>query len=105
VLAGCFCLVADHHLVTRAQKLAHISLPGVMRHAAHRRSSGLAERSRRECHSHDRCSNLCVFKEDLIEVAEPEEEDSTGVLLFGFPVLPHDRGKSNVGHAAGIPRS
>jgi len=33
-----------------------------------------------------------VVEEHLIEVAEPEEEDSFGVLLFGFPVLPHDRG-------------
>ncbi len=98
-------LVADHDFVPGAKQLAHVCLPGVVWHAAHRRAAALAERSRREGHTHHRCGDLRVLKEDLVEVSEPEEEDSVGVLLFRLPVLPHHRGESKFTHAAGSPMS
>ena len=104
VLARRLHLVADHDLVAGAQELAHVRLPRVVRHAAHRRSTSLPERPGRQLHAHDRSGDLGVVEEDLVEVAEPEKKDSVGVLLFCLPVLPHDRCGRNC-HAAGSPNS
>src|SRR5437899_9287560 len=72
--------------------------------AAHGRASGLAQRPRRELHSHDRRRDLGVVEEDLVKVAEPEEQDPVGVLVSRLLVLPHDRSGGD-GHAAGNPVS
>src|SRR4029077_15763186 len=89
-------------LVAGAQELAYIQLPGVIRHPAHRRASGFAQWARCQRDAHHRRGDESVVEEDLVEVAEPEEEDSLGMLLFRLPVLAHDRGQSSaVLHAAG----
>ncbi len=106
-LARGFQLVADHHLVARAQELACVQLPCVIRDAAHGRPSRFAQWARGQRDPHHRRGDDGVVEEDLIEIAEPEEEDSVGMLLFRLPVLPHDRGQSRgpVFHAAGNPNS
>ena len=91
VLARSLDLVADDNLVTRMKQLAYVCLPRVVRDAAHRRPACLAQRPRRELHAHDRRRELGVIEKNLVEVAEPEEEDPVGVFLFGVPVLPHHR--------------
>src|SRR2546425_1260048 len=75
-----------------------------MGHPAHRCAACLAEWPRRQLHAHDRRGDLRIVEKDLVEVAEPEEEDPVGVLLFGLPVLPHHRGGWGI-HAAGNPVS
>src|SRR5438128_10508440 len=72
--------------------------------AAHGRASGLAQRPRRELHSHDRRRDLGVVEEDLVKVAEPEEQDPVGVLVSRLLVLPHDRSGGDC-RAAGNPVS
>ena len=88
-----FDLVADHHLVPGPQQLADIALPRVMRHAAHRRPSRLAERTRGERHAHDRRRRDRILEEDLVEVTEPKQQDPVWVLPLRLPVLLHDRGQ------------
>src|SRR2546430_5973218 len=75
-----------------------------MRDAAHRRAARLAEWARCELDAHDGRRNLRVVEEDLVEVAEPEQQDPVGVVLFGLPVLTHHRGRWGV-QAAGNPVS
>ena len=98
-------LVADDHLVTGAQQLAGVALPGVMRHPAHGRASRLAQRPRGERHAHDRSGCDRVLEEDLVKVPEPEQQYPVGVLLLRFAVLPHDRRQRRRAHAARVPVS
>ena len=78
-----------------------------MRDAAHRRPARFAQWARCQRDPHHRRCDQGVVEEDLIEVAEAEEEDPLGVLLFRLPVLPHNRSQSSgpVFHAAGNPNS
>src|ERR1700730_17619237 len=78
-----------------------------MRDSAHRRAPCLAEGTRRERDSHHRRGDRRVLEENLIEVAETEEKNPLWVLLFRFPVLPHDRSESRASlvHAAGSPNT
>src|SRR3989442_1313066 len=104
VLACCLDLVADDDLVAGPQQLAHVRLPGVMGHPAHGRAAALPKRARGELHPHDRSRDLRVLEEDLVEVAQTEQEDPVGMLLLGLPVLPHHRGRRRI-HAAGSPNN
>src|SRR5579884_750384 len=62
----------------------------MMGDAAHR-SPALAHRSGGEGDAHDRGRLPGVVVEDLVEVAQTEEEDGVGVPPLGLPVLPHGR--------------
>ena len=89
---GVLHLLADGDLVALLDQPVDVGLSAVEGHAAHRRALLQTAAFPRQRQLQLAGDELRVVKKHLIEVAQTEEEDHTGVFLLHLHVLTHHRG-------------
>ncbi len=91
-LGGRLHLLAHRHLASRADEPRDVAVGGVVGDARHRdRALALLARRERELEQPGR--GVGVLVEELVEVAEAEEQQVVRVATLQLPVLPHHRGQ------------
>ncbi len=82
-------LLADRHLESFANELGDVAFRRMVGHPAHgnRNALFLVTRGQRNLQLARRQN--CVVQEKLIEVAQPEEKQSAGMLFLDGGILPH----------------
>ena len=88
---GVLHLLAQRHAVALAQQALQVGAGGVVGDAAHGHGLGLVARGEGELQLPG--GDHRVLVEELVEVAEAEEQQSVGVRILGGAILPHDRGE------------
>ncbi len=92
-----FHLFADRDLVTAADQFRDVSLGRVVRHATHgnRHALFFVPRSQRNLQLARR--QYRVIEEKLVEIPQPEKQQSVGMLFLDGGILPHQR-RRGLGH-------
>jgi hypothetical protein len=90
-LGGIFGLLADRDPEALADQSCEITLGGVIGHAGHR--DGLAiVTSAKGLRDAENCGGLDrIVKEQLVEIAHPEEDHRIGMRLLHLQILRHER--------------
>ena len=88
---GVLHLLAQRDAIALAQQALQVGAGGVVGNPAH--GHGLRLVARGEGELQLARGDQRVLVEELVEVAEAEEEQRVGVRVLGGAVLPHDRGK------------
>ena len=85
-------LFADGDPETRVYESADVIVDGVVRHAAHRRAfvlhSAVASRQRKVEHAG---SGLRVVEKHFVKIAQPEKQQTVGIVRFDFEISLHHR--------------
>ena len=85
-----FHLVADGDAIAETEEARDVVFRGVVGDAAHGHAAFFVARGEGELQLAG--GGFGVVEEELVEVAEAEEEQRVGVLAFGGQVLAHERG-------------
>src|ERR1017187_3238703 len=101
---GIFHLVADGYAVALLDESRDVAFRGVIGDAAHGDGRAFFLVAGGEGDLQLARGEDGVFKEELVEIAEAEEEEGVGHLLFDGVVLPHQRGGSVGAHCDGEER-
>ncbi len=96
---GVFHLLAERDAIALAQQALEVGSGGVVGDAAHGHGLGLVAGGEGELQLAR--GDQGVLVEELVEVAEAEEEQRVGVRVLGGAVLSHDRGKVAVARCCG----
>ncbi len=91
-LGGCFHLLAHRHLPPGPYEPRDVAVGGMVRNAGHRNGAfSLLARCQRDLKQAR--ALVGVLEEELVEVAQTEEQQVVRVALLELPVLPHHWGK------------
>ncbi len=96
---GIFHLLAEGNAVAFAEETLEVAAGGVIGDAAHGYGAGFVAGCEGELEFAR--GDDGVFVEELVEVAEAEEDEGVGVGVFGGAMLPHDGGEDVVGGLCG----
>jgi hypothetical protein len=77
--------------VAASDQAGDVVVHGVVGNAGHGHSLTFGHRARGECDLQLARDQLGVLVERLVEVAQPEEQDGVGVLLFEGQILASER--------------
>ena len=96
-LAGALELLADRDLLAGLDQPGDVAVRRVVRNAGHRRALARGQRDRQQARA-----QLGVLEEQLVEVAEAEQQQVVGEPALQLPVLRHHRRGRDVSHR-GVP--
>ena len=84
-----FHLLADGDLESFANQFGNVVFRRVIRHAAHGNGGALFFVARGERDLQFARGDHCVFEEQLVEVAQAEEQERAGMFFLDRGILPH----------------